>query len=106
MRAWLFAAITLAVACNKSTKSEGYSCWMGNVCEDYPTNVDAHKKDCKALAGEWEERTCPSDNLVGTCITDTKQSRMYYGGSNAYTSDTASASCEHELHGSWTAATK
>jgi hypothetical protein len=100
MRAVLFAAIAL-VACKQ--KSEGFSCWMGNVCEDYPSDVAAHEHACKAIKGEWEKHVCPTENLVGTCITDQHQSRMYYGGAqNAYTSDTASAACEHELHGSWT----
>jgi hypothetical protein len=106
MRAWLFVAITVVVGCNKSGKSEGYSCWMGNVCEDYGSDI-TREKDCKALAGEWEKHACPTDNLVGTCVTEKKQPRMYYGGAqNAYTADTASANCEHELHGTWTAATK
>ena len=105
MRAWLFVAITLVVACKQN--QEGYSCWMGKVCEDYAGDLATHEKECKALAGEWEKHACPTDNLVGTCVTEKKQPRMYYGGAqNAYTADTASANCEHELHGSWTAATK
>ena len=105
----LIAAASLAslasagAGCNKGAK-EGYSCWMGKVCEDYAGDVATHEKDCKALNAEWEKHACPSDNLVGTCMTDKKQSRMYYGGDNAYTADTASASCEHEFHGTWTSA--
>ena len=106
MRRLLFAtfAWVALVACKQPSK-EGYSCWMGNVCEDYTTDLPTHEKECKGLKAEWEKHACPSENLVGTCMTDAHQSRMYYGGStNAYTSDTASASCEHELHGTWTSA--
>jgi uncharacterized protein (DUF924 family) len=62
-----------------------------------------HEKACNAVAGEWEKHTCPSENVLGTCVTQAKQPRIYYGGAaNAYNSDTASAACEHELHGTWT----
>jgi hypothetical protein len=98
-------ALALLAAC-KPTPG-GFSCWTGNVCEDYGSDFAAHETACKAITGEWEKHACPSDNLVGTCLTDQHQPRMYYGGAtNAYTSDTASASCEHEFHGTWTSATK
>ena len=104
MRVLLFAGIAALIGC-KQPSNEGFSCWMGNVCEDYTTDLPSHEKECKALKAEWEKHACPSENLVGTCMTDAHQARMYYGGStNAYTSDTASASCEHELHGTWTSA--
>jgi hypothetical protein len=104
MRAIAFALVALA-ACN-GARSEGFSCWTGSVCEDYGSDLATHEHDCKQLNAEWEKHACPKENLVGTCMTDTHQSRMYYGGAkNAYTADTASASCEHEFHGTWTAAT-
>jgi hypothetical protein len=98
------AAFALALAgCNQAARSENFSCWMGNVCEDYTADLPAHEHACKAMRAEWEKHACPKENLVGTCVTDAHQSRMYYGGTaSAFTSDTASTSCEHEFHGTWT----
>jgi hypothetical protein len=105
MRA-LILPLVFTAACNQASRSENFSCWFGSVCEDYGSDLDAHKHDCKQLAGEWEKHACPKENLVGTCMTEKHQPRMYYGGAqNAFTADTASASCEHEFHGTWTAAT-
>jgi hypothetical protein len=102
IRALIVAALAL-VACKQN--AEGYSCWMGKVCEDYSTDLPMHEKACKALAAEWEKHACPSENVVGTCMTEAHQARIYYGGAqNAYTSDSASSACEHELHGTWTSA--
>ena len=97
-----FALLAL-VACKPS--GENYSCWMGKVCEDYAADLPMHEKACKALGAEWEKHACPTDNMIGTCMTDAHQPRIYYGGAqNAYTSDTASSACEHDLHGTWTSA--
>lgn len=105
IRALLVAA--LIAGCNQASHSEGFSCWMGSVCEDYTSDLDAHQHDCKQLGAEWEKHACPKENLVGTCTTDKHQARMYYGGAqNAFTADTASAICEHQFHGTWAAAAR
>lgn len=106
-RALLLAA--LLAGCHKPGQPGHFSCWIGTlsgpVCEDYTTDLPAHEKACKAMGAEWEQHVCPDENLIGTCITDKQQPRKYYGGGqNAYTSDTASASCEDTLHGTWTSA--
>ncbi|HEX4451326.1 MAG TPA: hypothetical protein VH143_10675 [Kofleriaceae bacterium] len=102
IRALLLATVALA-GCKQN--AEGYSCWMGKACEDYATDLPLHEKACKAIAAEWEKHACPSDNVVGTCTTAAHQARIYYGGAqSAYTSDSASSACEHELHGTWTSA--
>jgi hypothetical protein len=102
MRAFLISVAL--VACGGNNDSGG-NCKLGNVCEDYPTgDLAAHEKDCKALTGVWSKGSCPSGNLLGTCLTPDQQTRRYYGGGdNAFTPATAAASCEHEFHGTWTA---
>ena len=94
------AIATLLVGC----KGQGntFSCWQGKICENYTTDLATHEAACKG-AGEWEKHPCPTEYLVGTCVAKNQQARQYYGGAaNAYTSDTASAACEHELAGTWT----
>jgi hypothetical protein len=102
MRALLLAVAALA-GCGSN--DSGAHCTLGNACEDYgQTDLAAHEKDCRALTGTWAKGTCPSADQVGTCITDKTITRIYYaGGANAFTTETASASCEHEFHGTWKA---
>src|SRR5262245_43894654 len=106
MRTWLLvlAPFVFAAACGNS--SSGGNCKLGNVCEEYAASADlaAAEKDCKSLTGEWSKGTCSSSDLVGTCVTAQNQTRKYYSaGPNGYTKDNASANCEHEFHGTWTA---
>jgi len=98
MRALVFA---LLVACGSN--DTGGHCTLGNACEDYgEADLPAHAQDCKVLTGTWAKGTCPSSDQVGTCITDKNITRIYYkGGTDAFTKETASASCEHEFHGTW-----
>jgi hypothetical protein len=98
-------ALVLFLSACGSNDTNGGHCTLGNVCEDYGTSdLVTHEKDCKALTGTWAKGSCPSSELVGTCITDKNITRDYYkGGANAFTPVMASASCEHEFHGTWTA---
>ena len=98
------ALVLLLSACGSNDTNGGH-CTFGNVCEDYGTSdLVTHEKDCKALTGTWAKGSCPSSDLVGTCITDKNITRDYYkGGANAFTPEMASASCEHEFHGTWKA---
>jgi hypothetical protein len=98
-------ALLLALAACGSNDTTGGHCTLGNACEDYGSaDLATHEKDCKTLTGAWAKGSCPSSDQVGTCTTDKNITRIYYkGGANAYTPDNASASCEHEFHGTWKA---
>jgi hypothetical protein len=94
-------AVVVVLGCG-GDKSGGH-CVLGNACEDYGTSdLATHEKDCKTLTGTWEAGSCPTSKLVGDCVTDKTIKRSYYsGGANAFTVETATASCEHEFHGTW-----
>lgn len=101
MRILLVAAL---VAAGCGSKGAGGHCRLGNTCEDQPAgDLAAAEKECKALTGEWSTGTCPSADEIGSCATGQTTRHYYGGGTNAYTKDNASANCEHELHGTWTA---
>lgn len=99
MRAIVLALLVAACGSNDT----GGHCTLGKACEDYgESDLVAHEKDCKALTGAWAKGTCPASDQVGTCTTDKNITRIYYsGGADAFTKETASASCEHEFHGTW-----
>jgi hypothetical protein len=100
MRALVLALLVLGCGSNDT----GGHCTLGNACEDYgQTDLATHEKDCKTLTGTWAKGSCPSSGALGSCVTDKNVTRIYYGGANAFTAQTASDSCEHEFHGNWKA---
>ena len=100
MRALVLALFVFGCGSNDT----GGHCTLGNACEDYgQTDLATHEKDCKTLTGTWAKGSCPSSGALGSCVTDKNVTRIYYGGANAFTAQTASDSCEHEFHGNWKA---
>jgi hypothetical protein len=101
MRALVLALALVGCGSNDS----GGHCTLGNTCDDFGNGSGAelatHEKECKALTGAWTKGSCPTSKALGTCVTDKNVTRIYYSGTDGFTGDTATASCEHEFHGTW-----